>query len=37
MTDPGLLQDALIGALGGALITGAAQIWSYRLGKKDTC
>lgn len=36
MTDSGIVLDGLIGALGGALITGAAQMWSYRLGKKDT-
>jgi len=36
VTDPGLLPDGLIGGLGGALITGTAQVWSYRRGKKDT-
>lgn len=36
MTDSGLVLDGLIGALGGGLIVGAAQMWSYRLGKKDT-
>ena len=35
MTDTGLLLDGLIGALSGSLITGSAQIWSYRRGKED--